>query len=86
MYRGKSNDTARAHRFVGAWLRLAATKKGAKALAIGTREDIIMLDKAPNGKVPGGMIGLLCFVLTVLALPSSRSCGLKLRTRCFDVS
>jgi DNA recombination-dependent growth factor C len=32
-------------------LQLAGTKKSAQALAIGTREDIIMLDKAPNGKV-----------------------------------
>ena len=32
-------------------LQLAGTKKRAQALAVGTREDIVMLDKAPNGKV-----------------------------------
>src|SRR5260370_19367084 len=32
-------------------LRFVEQRKRAQALAIGTREDIIMLDKAPNGKV-----------------------------------
>src|ERR1700726_1260096 len=31
------------------------------------------------------MIGLFCFVLAVLGLPFSRSCGLRPRTRCFDM-
>jgi hypothetical protein len=49
----RSNDTARAHRFRR---RLGfgspEQRKSAQALAVGTREDI-MLDKAPNGKVSG---------------------------------
>jgi hypothetical protein len=32
------------------------------------------------------MIGLLCFVLSVLASPFKSKYGLKLRTRCFDIS
>jgi ribosomal protein L34 len=30
------------------------------------------------------MIGLLCFVQTMLASPFKSKCGLRLRTRCFD--
>ena len=32
------------------------------------------------------MIGLLCFVLAVLASPFKSKCGLKPRMRCFDIS
>src|ERR1700737_3655029 len=37
--------------FVGASASVRRNEKSAQALAVGTREDITMLDKTPNGKV-----------------------------------
>src|ERR1700721_4302142 len=45
------NDTASSWLWSALRLQFAGTKKRTQALATGTRENIIMLDKAPNGKV-----------------------------------
>src|ERR1700759_1315593 len=51
LYRERSDDTARAHWLL--WCLGFSSPEGTKErrFAISIREDIIMLDKAPNGKV-----------------------------------